>query len=122
MKKAAFMITACAAGLLHLYSARAQDVAAGRAAFANCSACHTTDGRPSVGPTLRGIGGRRAGRLPGFRYSRALRRTNIVWNAVTLDAWIAAPQELVPGNLMPFSGLPDAKTRSNLVAYLLSLQ
>jgi cytochrome c len=41
-----------------------------------------------------------------------------VWNAKTLDAFIADPQQVVPGNRMPFSGLPDAKERADLIAYL----
>ena len=87
--------------------------------FENCRACHAADGQANeVGPALRGVVGRKAGERDDFRYSPALKRSGIVWNAKTLDAFIADPQQVVPGNRMPFSGLPDAKERADLIAYL----
>ena len=105
-----------------LPAAHAQDAAAGKAVFAQCSACHAVDASSGVGPGLAGIDGRKAGSLPGFRYSRALKSSSIVWSAATLDAYIADPQKAIPGNVMPFSGLPDAKQRADLVAYLKTLK
>ena len=72
-----------------------------------------------TGPSLAGVLGRKAGSLASFhRYSDALKRSGIVWNEETLDAWIANPAALVPGNDMRFQGLGDAQMRHNLVAYL----
>jgi cytochrome c len=95
------------------------DVKRGEKVFENCRACHAADGQANeVGPALRGVVGRKAGERDDFRYSPALKRSGIVWNAKTLDAFIADPQQAVPGNRMPFSGLPDAKERADLIAYL----
>src|SRR6476659_1964803 len=95
------------------------DVKRGEKVFENCRACHAADGQANeVGPALRGVVGRKAGERGDFRYSPALKRSGIAWNAKTLDAFIADPQQVLPGNRMPFSGLPDAKERADLIAYL----
>jgi len=100
----------------------AQDLAAGKAAAAQCVACHSLDGSNGAGPTLKGILGRKAGSVPGFRYSRAMRTSSIFWDAKLLDAYLANPQQAVPGNVMPFSGIADATERANLLAYIASQQ
>ena len=102
--------------------ANAQDAAAGKQAFAQCSACHSTDGSNGVGPTLKGIFGEKAGAVPGFRFSRAMKAGSVTWDEKSLDAFLADPQKAVPGNTMPFAGLTDAKQRADLVAYLKTLK
>ncbi len=102
--------------------AHAQDAAAGKQVFAQCAACHSIDGTNGVGPSLKDVVGRKAGTFPGFRYSRAMKNANITWTVQNLDAYIANPQGVVPRNLMPFSGLPGAKERAELVAYLETLK
>ena len=107
--------------LLALHTALAQDLAAGKAAFAQCAACHSINGSNGIGPSLQGLAGRKAGSFPGFEYSRAMKANTSVWDAQSLDAYLGDPHGMVPGNLMPYSGLADAVQRANLVAYLLSL-
>jgi cytochrome c len=100
----------------------AADPAQGQKAFHNCVACHSpAQGANSVGPSLFGIVGRKAGSVPGLAYSRAMKTSNLSWTAQNLDAYIADPQKLVPGNHMAYSGLPDAQERAALIAYLQSL-
>jgi cytochrome c len=101
--------------------AQAQDANAGKQVFAQCVACHSTDGSNGLGPSLKGIVGRKAGTFAGFRYSRAMKNAAVVWDEKTIDAYLANPQAVIPGNVMPFSGLPDAKQRADLVAYLKTL-
>ncbi len=98
--------------------AQAQDAAAGKKVFEQCAACHTVDGDSPVGPTLKGVMGRKAGSVAGFRYSRAMKNAAVVWDERALDAYIADPQAFMPGNLMPFAGLMDANERTALIAYL----
>ena len=100
----------------------AEDTSPGMKAFHVCAACHTTDGAKKIGPTLEDIIGRKAGSVAGFHYSHAMKSANIVWGDETLDAYLAAPQKLIPGNTMPFSGLPSAKERADLIAYLHTLK
>ena len=100
----------------------AQDAAAGKQVFMQCAACHSIDGSPRTGPTLKGIVGRRVGALVDFRYSRAMKRGNFQWDAQTLAAYLDRPQQQIPGNTMPFAGIADAKQRADLVAYLETLK
>ncbi|EJL92127.1 cytochrome c2 [Herbaspirillum sp. CF444] len=98
--------------------AMAQDVNAGKQVYAQCAACHAVTAANGVGPGLLGIVGRKSAASPGFRYSPALKRANLTWDEKNLDAYITDPQKAVPGNLMPFSGIADAKQRADLIAYL----
>ena len=101
--------------------ARAQDVEAGKQAFAACAPCHAPD-QNGVGPKIGGVLNRPAGSVEGFRYSRAMKNSKIVWDEKSLDAYLTEPQKLVPGNLMPFSGIADTKKRGDLIAYLGTLK
>lgn len=93
------------------------------AAFAQCAACHSTEkGRTLLGPSLAGVAGRRAGSLPGYNYSAALRSSRLTWDAATLDRWLTSPQKLVPGTRMAFAGIPDPAKRKQLVDHLLKLK
>ncbi|HRI80872.1 MAG TPA: c-type cytochrome [Opitutaceae bacterium] len=96
--------------------------ARGELHYSACAACHDPGGTTALGPDLRGVFGRRAATAPGFRYSGALRRSGIVWDQATLDRFIADPQTAVPGNTMPYPGLPDSDQRRELLAYLKTLQ
>ena len=102
--------------------ARADEVADGKSAFAICSACHSTTGSEGLGPHLNGVIGRKAGSVTSFTYSPAMKRANIVWDAQALDKFLADPQQGVPGNRMPFSGLADAAKRADIAAYLQTLK
>jgi cytochrome c len=116
------VIAVAGLGLLLVTPATAQDAAAGKQVFAQCSVCHSVDGTNGVGPTLKGIAGSKAGEVPGFRFSRAMKGANITWNDKTLNDFIADPQKAIPGNTMPSSGLADAKQRADVVAYLNTLK
>ncbi|MEZ5530883.1 MAG: cytochrome c family protein [Steroidobacteraceae bacterium] len=92
----------------------------GRLLFTQCQACHQVKpGAPSLlGPNLAGIMGRKAASAPGFKYSSALAKSGLTWNAATLDKWLARPSTLVPGNTMAFAGLPKAEDRAAVIAWL----
>ena len=100
-----------------LWSARAFPQEA-PAAFAACSACHSSNGASGVGPTLKGVYGRKSGSVGGFAYSRAMRTAGLTWDDKSLDSFLADPQKAVPGNHMPFPGVPDAKQRAEVIDYL----
>ena len=100
----------------------AQSTTADSAAFKPCAVCHSVDGSNGTGPTLKGVIGRVSGTVPGFRYSRAMKSAAINWNEESLDRYLTNPQGLVPGNIMPFSGIPDAAERAAVIAYLRTLR
>lgn len=85
-----------------------------------CKACHSVD-ENSTGPRHRGVFGRRAGTLDDYRYSLALEDQDFDWNDEMLDAWLADPSAVVPGNLMGMV-VSDAQDRQDLIAYLKTLK
>ena len=93
------------------------DAQAGEAIYARCLACHAL-AYDRTGPRHCGLFGRRAGSVKGFPYSEAMRRSNIVWGAKTLDRFLANPLKAVPGTAMGYAGIKDKKERADLIAYL----
>jgi cytochrome c2 len=95
------------------------DAARGEKRFEECAACHSVErGSNGIGPSLHGVLGRKAGAIPEFRYSPALRRSGITWTPESLDSYLADPQKAVPANRMPYAGMPGAADRADLIAYL----
>lgn len=104
------LLAACAAHA-------AGDAAAGQALYqARCAACHSLDFN-GVGPAHRGVYGRQAAQVPGFAYSAALQAARVVWDDTSLDRWLADPEQVAPGQRMGVN-VPDARERSDLIAYL----
>ncbi len=93
------------------------EIAAGREIYERCGACHSLE-RDRVGPRHCGLLGRRAGSVPGFAYSEAMRGSGIVWDLRTLDAFLADPLGTVPGTFMTYAGIQDPEERAQLLAYL----
>jgi cytochrome c len=108
------------AGLALAWSMLSTANAAPPAAFAACAACHTSDGTNGLGPSIKGVYGRKAGTAKGFTYSAAMKNADVTWDDKALDAFIADPQKSIPGNLMPFPGVADAKQRAEIIEYLKS--
>ena len=109
-----------AAVLLVAYSPLAPaagDGARGRELYeTRCIACHSIDA-DRVGPRHRGLIGRRAGSVATFDYSPALRAASLLWDAATLDRWLADPEATIPGQKMNYR-VADARDRADLIAYL----
>jgi cytochrome c len=105
-------------------SAHAQDAAAGARVFmSQCSICHSPKpGRNIVGPSLFGVVGRHSGIVPNFHYSSANRASELVWDPSTLDRYLIAPGQVVPGTLMTYPGLKDPHQRDDVIAYLSTLR
>jgi cytochrome c len=116
MHKRAFSLAAVAA--LTFGSASAADDL-GKKTFETCAACHSLKADENgTGPTLHKIVGRTAGAEAGFRFSGPLKRSGITWDEKSLTEFLRAPQEKVPGNRMPFSGVPDEAALKAVVQYL----
>jgi cytochrome c len=98
----------------------AGDPAAGKLVFVQCSTCHSlVPGKNRIGPGLHGLIGRKSGTAAGYNYSAAMKNAGIIWNEDTLTRYLAGPKLLVPGNKMPFLGVPDPQKRADVVAYLM---
>jgi cytochrome c len=90
-----------------------------------CSICHTLEpaSKPGdarrAGPTLYGLFGRRAGTVPGYRYSDALTGSSVVWDTETIDQLFEqGPDQFAPGTKMPMQRIAELADRRDLIAYL----
>ena len=97
--------------------AMAADAAHGKVVFQTCAACHT-DKPDAIGPSLRGVYGRKSAALPDFRYSNAMTRANLTWDDANVKAYIKDPQAKVKGNRMPFGGLGSEADIDDVIAFL----
>jgi len=86
-----------------------------------CSVCHTLtpDDKNRAGPTLYKIFGRKAGSLPGYDYSKALRESDIIWTEKTVgELFDHGPDVVVPGTKMPIQRLKRVERRDALIRFL----
>jgi cytochrome c len=119
-KYAAAVVLACAISSTLAKTAwagaAAGDADRGEQIYQACQDCHSLD-KNDVGPRHRGVYGRKAGSLPDYDYSDALKSANLVWNEETLDKWLTNPQAVAPGAKMVFH-LENAQDRADVIAYL----
>lgn len=112
------------AGLLSPAPARAAaDAAAGKQVYdMRCVGCHG-DGKTAntLGPSLTGIVGRKAGTGESGVHSRALIESGITWDDAALRRFLVAPTQQVPGTNMPAHVLEPHQV-DDLVAYLHTLR
>ena len=116
------LVVRICAGLALACSLLSSANAAPPAAFAACAACHTADGTNGLGPSVKGVYGRKAGTAKGFTYSAAMKKADVTWDDKTLDAFIGDPQKAIPGNVMRFPGVADEKQRAEIIDYLKTMK
>lgn len=122
MKPRVYLVTAA---LLMLSGAplAAQDASKGEAVFKRCRACHAIGpgAANKAGPALTGIVGRKAGTVPGFNYSDAMKAAGaggLTWTDDKLAQFLEAPDTTVPGNVMASAGIKNPTERADLIAFL----
>ncbi|ANT54756.1 hypothetical protein A6B35_32780 (plasmid) [Mesorhizobium amorphae CCNWGS0123] len=120
------MLVSAAIGLALTSSVtRAQDIEAGKAVFRKCAACHNAETDANkIGPTLKGVVGRKAGTAPGYVYSSAMKgagAAGLVWVETNLAEYLKNPKKKVPANKMGFPGLKNPDDIKNVIAYLKSV-
>jgi cytochrome c len=90
----------------------------GQLSFNNaCRTCHTLrEGDNRLGPNLNRIVGRKAGALPDYGYSSAMKGGDLIWDRSTLDRFIANPDQVVPGHTMrPYGGVASPEERASII-------
>ena len=99
--------------------ALAQDVAAGKASFNKCLACHAIgDGaKNKVGPELNGLDGRKSGTAADYNYSDANKNSGITWNEAQFKEYIRDPKAKIPGTKMAFAGIKKDTEIDDLWAF-----
>jgi cytochrome c len=117
------ILAALAAAVLFAAPALADgDAAKGEKVFAKCKACHEVEkGVNKVGPTLKGVVGRKAAAVEGYKYSEAMiakGAEGIVWDEATLNTYLPDPKGFVPKTKMAFAGLKKPEEVADVIAYL----
>lgn len=88
-----------------------------------CSQCHQLNpGLNKKGPQLMNIYGAKAAQLEDYNYSEGLTTSGWVWDAETLDPYIADAEKAMPDSKMLSDPMPDAKERADVIAYLSTLR
>ncbi|WP_145927557.1 c-type cytochrome [Bradyrhizobium neotropicale] len=97
----------------------ASDDAAHQAFNNSCRTCHSVkEGDNRLGPNLNKIVGRKAGSLPNYNYSPAMKDAGFVWDQDKLTRFIVKPDEVVSGNKMqPYGGV-SSEEAVKVIAYL----
>ena len=93
----------------------------GAQVFRHCVACHTfkPDQGPRAGPSLWHVFGRRIATLPGYHFSPALKKLDIVWSPETVSKLFEiGPAHYTPGTKMPEQTIGSAADRKALVDFL----
>lgn len=117
------VLAALALGILFAVPAHAEgDAEAGAKVFNQCKACHDVEkGVNKVGPTLKGVIGRKAGSVADYKYSEAMAAKGaegLVWTEENLITYLANPKAFVPKTKMAFAGLKKPEDEVNLIAFL----
>ena len=100
-------------------SAMAGDAVKGEKVFKKCKVCHYVDKKKNkTGPHLVAVLGRVAGSLEGYKYSKAMKVSGLVWDEETLAAYLKAPKKYLKGTKMAFVGLKKDKDLADVIAYL----
>lgn len=94
----------------------------GKLLYFQCIACHalTAEEPAKVGPHLHALLDRPAAAVEGFAYSAPLATAGFAWTREQLDAFLRAPQALVPGSTMAFAGIARDSDRQALVDYMIA--
>lgn len=88
-----------------------------------CGQCHQlTPGLNKKGPQLMNIYGATAAQLADYNYSEGLKAKGWVWDAETLDPYIADAEKVVADSKMLADPMPDASERTDVIAYLSTLR
>ena len=89
----------------------------GKKVFKRCKSCHSFT-KNKIGPNLGNIIDQKAGIVEGFKYSKAMKNSDIIWNACTLDGFLKKPKKYIKGTKMRFAGLKKKSHRDALIEYL----
>ena len=93
----------------------------GAEVYRACIACHTLtpDEGNRAGPTLHRIFGRKIASLPGYNFSDALKKLDIVWTPETVSRLFeVGPMAYTPGTKMPEQKIGSPEDRQALVEFL----
>jgi cytochrome c len=122
MKKTIVFAALASAVLFAVPAHAAGDAAKGEKVFNKCKACHENEkGVNKVGPTLKGVVGRKAASVADYKYSEAMAAKGaegLVWDEANIASYLADPKTFVPKNKMAFAGLKKPEDVADVIEYL----
>ena len=89
----------------------------GKKVFKKCKSCHSLT-KNKLGPALGNIFDKKVGSVKGYRYSKAMKKSDIIWNEDTLDKFLIKPRKYIKRTKMRFSGIKKKSQRDALIKYL----
>ena len=124
--KTALILATVLAAAPQLAHAQEGDAAAGEKVFKKCQACHTaSEEKNKVGPYLKGVVGRQAASVDGFKYSDALKAKAAeigAWDEAKIVEYLADPKVYIGGTSKMAFKLKDEQDRKNVAAYLATMK
>ena len=103
--------------LMLISIAHADTKVSGKKVFKRCVSCHSFT-KTKIGPPLGNIFDKKAGSVIGFKYSKPMKSSDIIWNDCTLDKFLKKPRKYMKGTKMMFSGLKKKSHREAVIKYL----
>ena len=99
--------------------ANAADPVNGKKVFKKCVTCHSLqEGKNKIGPSLYNLLDRKAGLVEGYKYSKAMKNSGVVWDEESLDKFLTKPRKFIPKTKMAFRGIKKKSLRDDLIAFL----
>ena len=99
--------------------ANAADPVNGKKIFKKCVACHSLqEGKNKIGPSLYNLLDRKIGSVEGYKYSKAMKNSCVVWDEESLDKFLTKPRKFIPKTKMAFRGIKKKSLRDDLIAFL----
>ena len=120
------LISLCAASVVFIAASGALaggNIAKGKRLAKKCTVCHTLNegGKNKLGPNLFGIMGKPAASVKGYKYSKAMASSGIIWDEVNFTEFLTRPKKFLKGTKMSYFGLKKASQRADLLAYFKTL-
>ena len=105
--------------ILTVSIANTADPVKGKKVFKKCVACHSLqEGKNKIGPSLYNLLGRKAGSVEGYKYSKAMKNSDVVWDKESLDKFLTKPRKFIKKTKMLFRGIKKKSLRDDIISYL----
>ena len=113
------VVTGTITTILIFSIANAADPVKGKKVFRKCVSCHSLqEGKNKMGPALYNLLGRKAGTVEGYKYSKAMKNSSVVWDEESLDKFLTKPRKFIPKIKMSFRGIKNKSLRDDLISFL----
>ena len=104
--------------ILTVSIANTADTVKGKKVFKKCVACHSLqEGKNKIGPPLNNLLGRKAGSVEGYKYSKAMKNSGVVWDEESLDKFLTKPRKFIPKTKLSFRGIKKKSLRDDLISF-----